>query len=178
MIRWNGWTFNHYNECGYKHQHEKRDAHIQPGRTDFYKTILNAIPSAVFVVEDDVCIVDFNSAAAKLLGKNPEVLLRKRAGAPVPLHLLITAAPFEHENRPLTILILEDITELIALRGLLPMCAHCKKIRDDNNYWRTVEQLFSAHLDVDFSHGLCPECIKALYPQHTPPSESSPAASI
>jgi CheY-like chemotaxis protein len=44
------------------------------------------------------------------------------------------------------------------LHGLLPICSFCRKIRDDQNYWRRVEEYMSAHADVQFSHGICPQC--------------------
>lgn len=57
------------------------------------------------------------------------------------------------------------LAQVKTLRGLLPICAGCKKIRDDRGYWRQIESYLSAHADVDFSHGLCPECMKKLYPE-------------
>ena len=52
------------------------------------------------------------------------------------------------------------------LHGLLPICAYCKKIRDDQNYWQRVEEYVSAHTDAQFSHGICPECYdRILAPQ-------------
>jgi CheY-like chemotaxis protein len=52
------------------------------------------------------------------------------------------------------------------LRGLLPICSYCKKIRDDRNYWQQVEQYVGAHSDVQFSHGICPDCYhKVVEPQ-------------
>jgi hypothetical protein len=56
------------------------------------------------------------------------------------------------------------LNEVETLRGLLPICASCKKIRDDKGYWNTVEDYFGERSSVDFSHTLCPECIKRLYP--------------
>ena len=52
------------------------------------------------------------------------------------------------------------------LSGLLPICSSCKMIRDDQGYWTQVETYVSAHTGVDFSHGLCPECLKKLYPEY------------
>ena len=49
------------------------------------------------------------------------------------------------------------------LSGLLPICASCKKIRDDRGYWTQVEQYIQEHSEVDFNHGICPECAKKLY---------------
>ena len=50
------------------------------------------------------------------------------------------------------------------LRGLLPICASCKKIRDDKGYWNQIESYIRDHSEVDFSHGICPDCAKKLYP--------------
>jgi hypothetical protein len=56
------------------------------------------------------------------------------------------------------------LNEVETLRSLLPICASCKKIRDDSGYWNTVEEYFGLRNSVDFSHTLCPDCIKTLYP--------------
>jgi len=48
------------------------------------------------------------------------------------------------------------------LRGLLPMCAYCKKIRVDNKYWQQLEGYLSDHSDAEFSHGICPECFPSV----------------
>ncbi len=52
------------------------------------------------------------------------------------------------------------------LRGLLPICAFCKKIRNDDGYWEQLEQYVSAHSDAVFSHSFCPECAREQYPEH------------
>ncbi|MDA3896052.1 MAG: response regulator [Desulfobacteraceae bacterium] len=50
------------------------------------------------------------------------------------------------------------------LSGLIPICAGCKKIRDDKGYWKQVETYICEHTDAHFSHGICPDCLKAHYP--------------
>ena len=50
------------------------------------------------------------------------------------------------------------LTRVKQLHGLLPICAYCKRIRDDQNYWSQVESHISKHAEVQFSHGICPEC--------------------
>ncbi len=50
------------------------------------------------------------------------------------------------------------------LRGLLPICASCKKIRDDDGYWHQVEVYIRDHSEAEFSHSICPLCTKKLYP--------------
>src|SRR5664279_2256304 len=52
----------------------------------------------------------------------------------------------------------EALANLRTLRGLVPICAACKKIRDDAGYWHQVEAYIHAHTEAEFSHGLCPEC--------------------
>lgn len=54
------------------------------------------------------------------------------------------------------------LNEVKALRGIIPICASCKKIRDDNGFWQQVEVYVSAHSDVMFSHGCCPECAERV----------------
>ena len=57
------------------------------------------------------------------------------------------------------------LTDLKTLRGLLPICAYCKGIRDDEGYWQSVETYVSAHTGADFSHGICPICLQQQYPE-------------
>lgn len=57
------------------------------------------------------------------------------------------------------------LAQVKTLSGLLPICASCKKIRNDHGYWQQVEVYLSEHADVDFSHGLCPDCVQKLYPE-------------
>lgn len=51
------------------------------------------------------------------------------------------------------------------LQGLLPICSECKKIRDDKGYWNRIESYISQHSGVEFSHGICPDCARKLYPE-------------
>lgn len=56
------------------------------------------------------------------------------------------------------------LSEIRTLRGILPICSFCKKIRDDKGYWNKLEIYFKEHAEVSFSHGYCPECAKIHYP--------------
>lgn len=85
---------------------------------------------------------------------------------PVPAYLLVTAAPLQYQGRDLALLILEDIGELVELRRLLPICARCKKVRDQQEMWHQVDRYLSKAMDIDFTHGLCPECAAELYPKY------------
>jgi len=176
------------------------------------------LPSALFVVDEDVRILFWNKAAVSLIGPNPEQAYRKRGGEVLhcihatdvlegcgraeccrdcmvrqsvaeafrgnktfrkktrmeledaaglirEVYLLVTAAPFACDGRSFVLLSLEDLSELIQLRSLLPICASCKKIRDEGDHWETFEKYISTHLDVEFSHSLCPDCRTTLYPE-------------
>ena len=57
----------------------------------------------------------------------------------------------------------EALAQVKTLSGFLPICASCKKIRDDTGYWKQIESYLSAHADVTFSHGICPDCAQKLY---------------
>jgi hypothetical protein len=59
----------------------------------------------------------------------------------------------------------QALGEIKTLSGLLPICSRCKKIRDDAGYWQLVEVYIRDRADVEFSHGLCPDCARVLYPQ-------------
>lgn len=104
-------------------------------------------------------------------------------------HFIVTAKPLFDENKK-TIGVIEyfqDITErkkaeevkseLIenleeslreanVLSGFLPICASCKKIRDDKGYWNQIELYISQHSHAEFTHGICPDCLHKLYPQY------------
>jgi PAS domain S-box-containing protein len=56
------------------------------------------------------------------------------------------------------------VAEVKVLSGLLPVCASCKKIRDDNGYWNQIEAYVRKHSEADFTHSICPDCAEELYP--------------
>jgi PAS domain S-box-containing protein len=70
----------------------------------------------------------------------------------------------EEEREELIRELQKALAQVKTLSGLLPICANCKKIRDDLGYWHSVEVYVRDHSDADFSHGICPDCVKALYP--------------
>lgn len=63
------------------------------------------------------------------------------------------------------------MAEVKTLRGLIPICSSCKKIRDDKGIWNQIELYIRNHADVEFSHGVCPECMQKLYPGYTEDDE-------
>jgi hypothetical protein len=114
------------------------------------------------------CVLRSTVAEAAVAGG----VIRRRArfafsrhGRLEPAHLLVTAAPIQHVEAPRVLLMIEDMATLIELEGILPMCANCKRVRDGQDAWSSVESYFNRRLDLDVSHGLCPDCLQELYPE-------------
>ena len=71
----------------------------------------------------------------------------------------------EEEKSSLIIELQNALAQVKKLSGFIPICSSCKKIRDDKGYWRQVEEYVSEHSEALFSHGICPDCIRKLYPE-------------
>ena len=71
----------------------------------------------------------------------------------------------ERERDQLITELKKAISEIKRLSGLLPICSHCKKIRDDKGYWSQIESYIRDHSDAEFSHSICPDCAKIHYPE-------------
>ena len=59
----------------------------------------------------------------------------------------------------------ESLEKVKLLTGMLPICANCKKVRDDQGYWQQVEEYITDRSEAQFSHGICPDCLRELYPE-------------
>lgn len=183
---------------------------------DLIGPILNAMPYPVFIVDEDVKIFGLNKASKSLLGDQPELIIKRRAGeilhcihsyesiegcgrshfcsdciirnsvnkafengittrekAKVEIinkgvkqesYLSIIVSPFDYDEKRYILMQLENMTEVMELRKLLPICSVCHKIRNDDDYWHRIESYLGKYLDLNFSHSICPECIKQVYP--------------
>jgi nitrogen fixation/metabolism regulation signal transduction histidine kinase len=187
----------------------------------FLHAMLDAVPSPLFVVEDNLRIYQLNRPASGLLAEPSGAVLRSRVGDVLrcihskespegcghsdacvdcivrksgeaalhgrrvvrdrttvdledgdgvrALHVLVTASPFEHDAQHFAVLILEDISDLVELKSMVPICSYCKKIRNDQQSWQKLESYFKTHMDLDFTHGICPECVDRLDRDVEPP---------
>jgi PAS domain-containing protein len=176
------------------------------------RTIFDAMPALVFVVDQDVRIQEYNTAAADFLKLSESSVIRHRGGEALhcihstespdgcghadfckncvirnsvneafsgsrivrrrtklelvrngnitEIYALITASIFMYNDMQLVILSIEDINELAELRKMIPICSVCKRVHDDKNAWLRIESYLKEHWDIEFSHGLCPECYK------------------
>jgi PAS domain S-box-containing protein len=87
------------------------------------------------------------------------------AGASTIARDITTRKQAEREREELIVQCQEALTKVKLLSGLLPICANCKKIRDDRGYWQRIEKFIHEHSEADFTHGICPDCAKVLYPE-------------
>lgn len=86
------------------------------------------------------------------------------------LHIpaLISSSPFSFEGKLYSLLVVEDISELVELRALLTICSSCKKILAEDGHWDNLQSYMKKHIpESNLSHGLCPDCAKRLYPKHS-----------
>ncbi len=81
------------------------------------------------------------------------------------LDLLITVSPIDFSDNKFCLLTMEDISEIISLRDIIPICANCRDVRNDEDYWESLEHYIGRYGDIQFSHSICPECREILYPQ-------------
>ena len=96
-------------------------------------------------------VCDEQGAFAGTRGSNKDITSRKQA---------------EEERERLIGELQQALAQVKQLSGFLPICASCKKIRDDNGYWTQIEAYIRDHSQAEFSHGICPECMKKLYPEY------------
>ncbi len=72
----------------------------------------------------------------------------------------------EKERQKVFVELQKALSEVKKLSGFLPICSSCKKIRDDKGYWKEVERYIGEHSEAEFSHSICPECMRKLYPEY------------
>ena len=91
--------------------------------------------------------------------------MKREYGGKIERHwYLVSGSPFEYGDETQVIITIEDVTEITELRRIIPTCMHCKKVRDDNDYWQDVEKFLDKYTGVQFSHGICPTCLDKHYP--------------
>ena len=111
--------------------------------------------STVWVRCRGLAIRDENGNPVRMLGAHTNLTLQKETERA----LIEKSEELEKTNAELK----EALEKIKVLKGIIPICANCKKIRDDTGYWQQLEVYLKAHSDAQLSHGVCPECIKELY---------------
>jgi len=123
-----------------------------------------------------------HAAATKKWNLTTKVPLRDKKGKIIGIVGLgrdITAQKQAEEEREKVILELQEALKKVnTLKGLIPICAACKKIRDDRGYWNSVETYLAQHSDAAFTHGICPDCMRKLYPDYVRKKEQMQGSGV
>lgn len=84
----------------------------------------------------------------------------------IAVEMALYKAKIDREKDQLTLELQKALEKVKLLSGIIPICCSCKKIRDDKGYWKQVEVYIRDHSEAEFSHGICEECVKKLYPDY------------
>lgn len=115
--------------------------------------------STVWVRCRGIAIRDKTGKAIRMLGAHTDLTELKRTDE----NLKQRTLELEDANKKLQ----DALDHIKRLKGLLPICASCKKIRDDRGYWTQIESYISDRSEAEFSHHICPDCLKKHYPDYT-----------
>ncbi len=81
----------------------------------------------------------------------------------IAVEMVLYKAKIDRERAELTLELQKALEKVKLLSGLLPICCHCKRVRDDKGYWNQIEAYIRDHSEVEFSHGLCDDCLDKYY---------------
>ncbi len=123
---------------------------------------MEAGESAV-VLEDHLIRIPLLLVMAIFYGVTTERVRRVSREKADLIDYIVEGKRVEEEREKLIRQLQDALASIKTLSGLLPICANCKKIRDDKGYWHSVETYVSQHSEVDFTHGICPVCVDKLY---------------
>ena len=101
--------------------------------------------------------------AGQVIQREKGSILVKRGEDVQILRLLISASPLPAKEQKLAVVVIEDVSNVTQVQGLLAVCASCKKVRLSDNTWETLETFIEANSEAEFTHDCCPSCMKALY---------------
>lgn len=125
--------------------------------------------AAAVIVSVLLTVVLFDFFVIELTVRNAisAVIIPSLVAPPIILYygkLLVAIANTEGVLRDRTSQLEAALADVKQLSGLLPICASCKDIRDDQGYWNAIERYISSRTEATFTHGLCPDCVDRLYP--------------
>ncbi len=103
-----------------------------------------------------------------------DYLIKGQAPGPLLFRVIrysIERQRLENERQRLVKELKEALSKVKVLSGLVPICANCKNIRDDEGFWNHIEVYLQSHSSIEFTHGICPTCVRKLYPELGKPPE-------
>jgi PAS domain-containing protein len=133
--------------------------------------LARTLESGKSVLNEVVDIEAFDGTRKTIL--NSTVMVKDESDTPLGAIFvdqdITQAVQRERENLALIHGLEEAIAKIKVLQGLLPICASCKKIRDDKGNWNQIDVYLHQHSNLDFSHGICPDCAARMYPEFADP---------
>jgi PAS domain-containing protein len=81
------------------------------------------------------------------------------------VQVLVTSSRFEADGKTYAVLVIEDLTELVASSSILPICMHCRRVREHDK-WQPIESFLNEHMELRVSHGICPVCLETHYSEY------------
>jgi DNA-binding response OmpR family regulator len=137
------------------------------------RALPNAVPPYLIIVstkDDKADVVAGLGAGANDYLTKPYDAGELRARIEVGRQLIETRIALNEKVEELEL----ALKEVRTLKGIVPICASCKNVRDDQGYWNRVETYLNEHTEAEFSHAVCPDCMKRLYPQFRDDESGTP----
>lgn len=110
-------------------------------------------------VKEDNTPFNIEVQCSEVLNENGEIIGRMAS-----FYDITKRKRLESEKDILINKLQDALNHIKTLKGLIPICANCKQIRDDDGYWHQVETYVTSHTEAKFTHGICPDCLEKLYP--------------
>jgi PAS domain S-box-containing protein len=142
---------------------------LRPTRLEIFEKLRKGEPIPPFetkCVRKDGVQVDVYLAISPIKGTEGKLM-----GASSIAYDITERKKIEAERTRMIEQLNETLSKVRTLSGLLPICANCKKIRDDKGYWQKLETFVHEHSNAEFSHSICPDCMEKLYPDFSKPKE-------
>ncbi len=127
------------------------------------KELLEKIIPNNIIFNDFVVQHDFNYLGKRIMYLNARKITNSKIIL-LAIEDVTERVNYENELKVKNMELQIALSEIKELRGILPICSFCKKIRNDKGYWEQIEVYIHNHTDADFSHSICPECLKKNYP--------------
>jgi PAS domain S-box-containing protein len=142
---------------------------LRSSRSEIFEKLHSGKPIEPFEtkrIRKDGVEVDVYLAISPIKGANGKLV-----GASAIAYDITERKKIEDERTKMIEQLNETLSKVRTLSGLLPICANCKKIRDDHGYWQKLETFVHEHSNAEFSHSICPDCMEKLYPDFTQKKE-------
>jgi CheY-like chemotaxis protein len=126
---------------------------------DTFQAVYTAFPDIPVVIQTGL---DDEELALEAVHKGAQDYIIK---SEINEDILVRSMRYAIERQKLIVELKTARQQIKVLSGLLPICSYCKRIRDDSGYWKKLETYIAEHSEADFSHSICPECIKKYFPE-------------